>query len=206
MKFTCLSLLAAVTLTFASCNNVDKSEMRDEPSDATADTAVVYRDGETAAGVAASAADGVDNAFDMSRAELADVKLPEITETAVAVRGNEDYEVYSVDETVLFDTDKATIKPTAAKNLDQIVASIGQRFAGKQVMVMGFADSRGTANYNLELGQERASAVKSYLVEKGLPADRVNTESFGERKPEATNATPAGRQENRRVEIAVRVR
>ena len=205
MKFTYLSLLAAA-LSFTACNNVDSSTMRDEPSEATADTAVVYRDGETAGDMAADAADGVDNAFDMTNARLNDVTLPEIKTPGITVRGDDNYEVYSVDETVLFDTDKAAIKPAAAANLDEIMASINQRFAGKSVRVMGFADARGSASYNMQLGQERANAVKSYLTEKGMPADRVSTESFGEKMPEATNATPAGRQENRRVEIAVRVR
>ena len=209
MKFQFLPFLAtAALLSFTACNTEDKAAMndKDELHEATADTAVVASTGETVGDMTADGAAGIDNAFDMTNARLNEVTLPEIKNPGITVRGDDNYEVYSVDETVLFDTDKATIKPAAAANLDEIMASINQRFAGKQVRVMGFADARGSASYNMQLGQERANSVKSYLVEKGMPADRVSTESFGERRPEATNATPAGRQENRRVEIAVSVK
>ena len=214
-----LALLAAATLAFAtSCNDLKKSDDKTTLGDATSDTAVVARTGETAGDVAANAANSVENAtdkagnaisnaFDMTKAKLSDVKFPEVSLSGVTVRGNEDYQVYGVDEQVLFDTDKATIKPSAAEALKQITASINQRYAGKDVRVLGFADSRGDKSYNRALSKERAEAVKTYLVTTNkLPADRVSTEAFGEEQPTATNATAAGRQENRRVEIAVKVR
>ena len=195
-------LLAASALAFTACQHETPAEnaQHDQAQEATRDTAVVFRDGQTAG-------QAVSHAFDMTKAKLADVKLPEIKTPGITVRGDSTYEVYSVDEKVLFDTDKATIKPTAAASIQEIVGSIGQRYAGKQVQVMGFADSRGDAKYNMQLGQERANAVKTYLVDTGkLPAANVSTESFGEAKPVASNATAAGRQENRRVEIAVQLR
>jgi len=214
-----LALLAAATLTLASsCSDLKKSDDKTTLGDATADTAVVARTGETAGDVAANAANSVENAadkagaavsnaFDITKAKLADVKFPEVNLPGVTIRGNDDYEVYGVDEKVLFDTDKATVKPGAAEALKQITASINQRFAGKDVRVLGFADSRGDKSYNRELSKERAEAVKTYLVTTNkLPADRVSTEAFGEEQPAASNATAAGRQENRRVEIAVKVK
>ena len=213
-----LGLLAAATLTFASCNDLKKSDDKDTLSDATQDTAVVARTGKTAADVATNAADAVDsaaskagsaigNAFDLTKAKLSDVKFPEVNLPGVTVRGNSDYQVYGVDEKVLFDTDKATVKPSAADALKQITASINQRYAGKDVRILGFADSRGDKSYNRDLSKQRADAVKNYLITTNkMPADRISTEAFGEEQPVATNATPAGRQENRRVEIAVKVR
>ncbi len=214
-----LALLAAAALTFASsCSDLKKSDDKTTLGDATPDTAVVARTGETAGDVAANAANSVENAadkagaavsnaFDITKAKLADVKFPEVNLPGVTIRGNDDYEVYGVDEKVLFDTDKATIKPGAAEALKQITASITQRFAGKDVRVLGFADSRGDKSYNRALSKERAEAVKNYLVTTNkLPADRVSTEAFGEEQPAASNATAAGRQENRRVEIAVKVK
>jgi outer membrane protein OmpA-like peptidoglycan-associated protein len=214
-----LALLAAATLTFvSSCSDLKKSDEKNTLGEATADTAVVARTGETAGDVAANAAnsvenaadkagDAVSNAFDITKAKLSDVKFPEVNLSGVTVRGNDDYQVYGVDEKVLFDTDKATIKPTAAEALKQITASITQRYAGKDVRVLGFADSRGDKSYNRDLSKQRAEAVKNYLVTTNkLPADRVSTEAFGEEQPTASNATAAGRQENRRVEIAVKVK
>jgi len=214
-----LALLAAATLTLAaSCNDLKKTDEKNTLGDATADTAVVARTGQTAGDVAANAAnsvgnaadkagDAIGNAFDVTKEKLSDVKFPEVSLSGVTVRGNDDYQVYGVDEKVLFDTDKATIKPGAAEALKQITASITQRYAGKDVRVLGFADSRGDKSYNRDLSKQRAEAVKNYLVTTNkLPADRVSTEAFGEEEPTASNATAAGRQENRRVEIAVKVR
>ena len=123
------------------------------------------------------------------------------------MRGDGAYSIYSVEEKVLFDSEKAEIKPGATEALRQIMGSIGQRYGTSQVRVMGFADSRGDKSYNRELSEKRTQAVKSYLVGTGkIDAARVSTEPMGETMPVATNATPAGRQENRRVEIAVRTR
>lgn len=117
------------------------------------------------------------------------------------------YNVYSVDEKVLFDTGKSDIEPGAAAALQQITGSIGQCYAASQVRVMGFADSGGDKGYNRELGEKRAEAVKNYLVATGkMDAGRVSVEPMGQALPAATNATAAGRQENRRVEIAVRTK
>jgi len=211
MKTPFLPLLAAASLAFAGCDNLNKPEQKDQPQEATADTAVVYRDGKTAGDVAAGAADAAgnatDNAFNLTDAQLAERKYPEIKTTGVSVRGNDQYDVYSVEETVLFDTDKAAIKPSAAATLKEIIGSISQRYADKDVRVMGFADNRGNASYNFDLAKQRAEAVKSYLVENGkMAAGKVSTESFGEQQPAASNATAAGRQENRRVEIVVRTK
>jgi outer membrane protein OmpA-like peptidoglycan-associated protein len=209
MKQIFLSLLAASAL-LASCET-KHSETKDQLAEAGQDTAVMTRDGQTAGDVAAGAAssvgNAVDNAWDLTKAKLADVKYDEITSQDVSVRGDDTYNIYSVEEKVLFDTDKADIKPGAATALQQITGSIGQRYATGQVRVMGFADSRGDKNYNKDLSEKRAEAVKSYLVANGgIDAGRVSVEPMGEAMPAASNATAEGRQENRRVEIAVRTK
>ena len=196
----------AASLLLASCET-KQSETKDQLSEAGQDTAVMARDGQTASQMAGDAAASTANAWDMTKAKLADVKFQEVNTPGVTVRGDSTYSVYSVDEAVLFDTEKAEIKPTAAASLQQITASIGQRYATQQVRVMGFADSRGDKSYNRELSEKRAEAVKSYLVGTGkIDGARVSVEPMGEAQPVATNATAAGRQENRRVEIAVRTR
>lgn len=205
MKKTFFSALAAAAL-LSSCDT-KQSPTKDQLGEAGQDTAVMARDSRTAGEAAAAAGSAVGDAWDMTKAKLADVKFEEITLPGVSVRGDSTYNVYSVDETVLFDTDKADVKPSAAAALNQITGSIGQRYGAQQVRVMGFADSRGDKNYNKALSEQRAEAVKSYLVTNGkIAADRVSVEPMGEAMPVATNATAAGRQENRRVEIAVRTR
>lgn len=210
--------LLAAALLLASCSDLKKSDEKNTLGDATTDTAVVARTGKTVGDAAAGAANSIDsaaskvgsavsNTFDVAKAKLADVKLPEVTQSGITVRGNEDYQVYGLEEKVLFDTDKATVKPSAAEALKQISASISKRYPGKDVRVLGFADARGDKSYNRDLSKQRAEAVKNYLITTDkLPADHLSTEAFGESQPAASNATAAGRQENRRVEIAVSVR
>ncbi|UOR04392.1 OmpA family protein [Hymenobacter aerilatus] len=214
MKKQFLSLFAATAL-LASCNDLKKPEAKDEPQEATADTAVVYRNGETPGAMADSAGNAIENAatktgnaienaWDMTKAKLADTKLEEIDLPEITVRGDERYSVYGLEEKILFDTDKAVVKPSATRALSEISASIGRRYAGKDVRILGFADSRGDKNYNRELSAQRAAAVKDWLVKNGqMKADRISLEPMGEKAPVASNATAAGRQENRRVEIAV---
>ncbi len=205
MKKTFLSLLAATAL-LTSCET-EHSETKDQLSEAGQDTAVMARNGQTVGDMDNNAAATADNDWNMTRDKLTDVKFKEITAAGVTVRGDSTYNVYSVDETVLFDTDKAEVRPGAAETLKQIAGSIGQRYGTKMVRVMGFADARGDKSYNKELSERRAEAVKNYLVDNGrIAAARVSVEPMGEAMPVATNATAAGRQENRRVEIAVRTR
>lgn len=192
-------LLAATSL-LAGCET-KHSETKDQLVEAGQDTAVMTGDGQTIG--AANAV--VDENWDISKAKLADLKYKEITLPGVSVRGDSTYNVYSVDEKILFDTEKADVKPSAAAALQQITNSIGQRYSTSQVHVMGFADSRGDKNYNKELSGKRAEAVKNYLVANGkIDAARISVEPLGEAMPAASNATVAGRQENRRVEIVVR--
>ncbi|WP_165822214.1 OmpA family protein [Hymenobacter edaphi] len=199
-KHLLLLPLAALTLSLGACDGLNKPQTKDEPQEATQDTAVVYREGESAAGAVAGAADRWD-----VDADLPDARFDEITTKDVTVRGNEQYSVYSVDETVFFDTDKSELKPTAKATLDQITGSIGKRFADKQVRIMGFADARGSKDYNEELSARRAEAVKTWLVQNGkIDAARVSVQPMGEEAPAASNATAAGRQQNRRVEIVVK--
>ena len=91
---------------------------------------MLARDGKTVGDVAAGAASTVSNAWTVTKDKLADVKFKEITLPGVSVRGDSAYNVYSIDETVLFDTEKAEIKPSAAEALKQITGSIGQRYGG----------------------------------------------------------------------------
>ncbi|WP_375434279.1 OmpA family protein [uncultured Hymenobacter sp.] len=204
MKKTFLSAFALTALLASSCNDLKKPQEKDEPQEATSDTAVVYREGASVAGAAAGAANSVDAAWDMTKAKLADVKYEEIDLPEISVRGDDKYSVYGLEETVLFDTDKATIKPTATRALSEIGGSIGRRYGKSQVRVMGFADSRGDKNYNKELSAQRAEAVKNWLASNAsISADRISIEPMGEAAPIASNATPEGRQQNRRVEIAV---
>lgn len=103
---------------------------------------------------------------------------------------------------VLFDVDKATIKPGAERSLERIAAVLEQ-YPDHDIAVEGHTDATGSDEYNQKLSEERAASVLRELVEGGIDSNRITSVGFGESKPVATNATAAGRQQNRRVEVVV---
>ena len=103
---------------------------------------------------------------------------------------------------VLFDIGKADLKPGASRNLGRI-AQVLQEYPSYKISVEGHTDSTGSPQLNERLSQQRAESVRQALVSGGLDASRITAEGFGASQPVTTNATRAGRQLNRRVEIVV---
>ena len=103
---------------------------------------------------------------------------------------------------VLFDTAKYTLRPGAREKLAK-VAGIVLSHPGLKIEVEGHTDSVGGDEYNMKLSEDRANAVRLYLVSEGLNPDNLSARGFGKSVPVADNATAAGRQANRRVELVV---
>jgi outer membrane protein OmpA-like peptidoglycan-associated protein len=101
---------------------------------------------------------------------------------------------------VLFDTGRATLKPGATTTLER-VAQFMQKNPETKVMIEGHTDSVGSDDYNQGLSERRAQAVADALSFRGVQRDRVEPLGRGKALPVATNDTPAGRQQNRRVEL-----
>lgn len=127
------------------------------------------------------------------------ISLSEILETRREARGL----IVSLSD-VLFDFDRATLKPGAREKLSKL-AGILQAYPGQYRMeIEGHTDAIGSDQYNARLSESRAYAVRDYLVQAGIAQDRiVATRGFGKIRPVATNDTPEGRQMNRRVEIVI---
>ena len=103
---------------------------------------------------------------------------------------------------VLFDFDKATIKPEGRSKLDDLASKV-KGVNLEVVIAIGHTDSIGEDAYNQRLSVRRAESVKAYLVSRGIEPNRVYTEGKGEKQPVADNKTRDGRAKNRRVEIEV---
>jgi outer membrane protein OmpA-like peptidoglycan-associated protein len=103
---------------------------------------------------------------------------------------------------VRFDTNKSTLTTAAKANLDKLVPVFNQ-YPDTNIQIYGYTDSTGTAEYNLKLSDQRAASVRSYLAGKGLSSARFTTTGLGIADPIATNDTPDGRSQNRRVEFAI---
>lgn len=102
---------------------------------------------------------------------------------------------------VQFETAKAVIKPVSYQLLNEVAEIIIRNPKAGRVEVQGHTDSRGSDSYNLDLSDRRATAVREYLVNRGVQANRLIAVGYGETKPIDTNATAAGRAQNRRVEF-----
>ncbi|WP_293870868.1 OmpA family protein [Flavobacterium sp.] len=103
---------------------------------------------------------------------------------------------------VRFDTNKSTLTAAAKANLDKLV-SVFNQYPDTNIQIYGYTDNTGSAEYNLKLSDQRAASVKSYLSGKGLASSRFVTTGIGVADPIATNDSPEGRSQNRRVEFAI---
>lgn len=110
--------------------------------------------------------------------------------------------VITMSGSVLFASGKYDLLPIAQDRLNGVAKAL-QDQGFKQIVVEGYTDSRGSAARNETLSFERADAVRSYLISRGIPADKIRAVGFGKQHPIATNATAEGRAENRRVELVV---
>jgi outer membrane protein OmpA-like peptidoglycan-associated protein len=109
-------------------------------------------------------------------------------------------------EKVQFETDSATIKPESYPLLDQVAQVMKDHPEVEHVRVGGHTDNQGTPQHNMKLSEARAAAVKQYLVDHGVEADRLDSKGYGQTHPIGDNATEEGRAQNRRVSIHIRRR
>ena len=115
---------------------------------------------------------------------------------AIAPGSVQDFQV-NVGDRVFFDYDKAEVKPAGKATLDKQAAWL-KRYGQWKVVIEGHCYERGTREYNLALGEKRANAVKTYLANQGIPANRVTTISYGKERPVALGSNEAAWAQNRR--------
>ena len=111
-------------------------------------------------------------------------------------------DVRMVMKNVLFEVDKSQLKAESFVELNQLVEYLN-RNATLYIEIGGHTDNTGSAQRNTVLSEARAKAVFSYLVSKGIAADRLTFKGYGSTQPVATNDTEAGRAQNRRTEIKI---
>jgi outer membrane protein OmpA-like peptidoglycan-associated protein len=109
----------------------------------------------------------------------------------------------SLDGSVLFLTGKSSLLPAAHNALDRVAETVNDLGTDSKLKVIGYTDSRGSEENNQQLSEARARSVADYLSSHGISRDRLEVVGMGEANPVATNDTPEGRANNRRVEIVV---
>jgi outer membrane protein OmpA-like peptidoglycan-associated protein len=103
---------------------------------------------------------------------------------------------------LLYDFDSDVVRPQAQKNLSALAASL-HKYPGSDLLIVGHTDQVGSASYNQTLSERRSAAAANYLVAQGVSRTRIATRGMGEMEPLVPNDTEAGRQKNRRVEVAI---
>jgi len=151
------------------------------------------------AGIGALAGGAIGNYMDRQQAEL----RRNLAGTGIGVNRRGDNLVLEIPGDVTFATDSATIKPQFYGPLDQVAATLNQ-YTSTYIDVVGHTDNTGPAEYNQRLSEARARSVADYISSRGVYPPRINIGGAGEDQPKASNATAAGRQENRRVELTIR--
>ena len=107
-------------------------------------------------------------------------------------------------EDVHFDFDRYSLRPEAVRILDEAIRAMRDD-ASLRIEIEGHTCSIGTAEYNLALGERRATAVRDYLTSRGVTADRLRTVTYGEERPKHDNAREETRRLNRRAQLVVRL-
>jgi outer membrane protein OmpA-like peptidoglycan-associated protein len=103
---------------------------------------------------------------------------------------------------LLFDFDSDQVKGDAGANLRTLAQSL-DKYPDSNLLIVGHTDSVGTDSYNLSLSDRRSAAAANFLVTEGVTRSRIMTRGLGETEPVTSNDTEAGRQRNRRVEVAI---
>lgn len=152
------------------------------------------------AGGAIGAAGGgvIGNQLDRQAAEL----RQQLANDGITIVNAGDRLIVTVPNDITFDTDSSTVRPALRADLVKVGQNL-VNYPNSNVQIIGHTDSDGEASYNLGLSERRANAVADILQANGVSYARITTVGQGENNPIASNLTPEGKAENRRVEIVV---
>lgn len=121
----------------------------------------------------------------------------------ISVTNTGEYLIVNMPQDLLFATDSATLRSDLTQDINAVASSL-LRYPNSKIEVIGHTDNTGSAAYNQDLSQRRAVSVAEVLRNNGVPSGRIVSYGRGEDAPIASNLTPAGRAQNRRVEIIIR--
>jgi outer membrane protein OmpA-like peptidoglycan-associated protein len=200
-----LSLVALMLLGMVGCssmNRAQKGAIIGAAAGAATGAAVGKASGNTALGaILGAAVGGAAGAYIGSYMDRQAAEIEADLEGATVERVGEGIKI-TFDSGILFDVNKATLKPVAQANLDKL-AVILNKYEDTEVLLEGHTDSTGEEEWNLELSRLRSQSVSNHLSGKNVMAGRFIIMGYGEAQPIASNETADGRAQNRRVEVAI---
>lgn len=200
-----ISTILALSLLMAGCSEWSKTAkggVIGGGAGAAAGAVIGKTLGNTAAGaIAGAAVGGTVGAIIGRQMDEKAAELEKELEGAEIQRVEEGIAV-SFDSGLLYDFDSAELRPEAIENLKKLAEIMGED-DNTELLIVGHTDSVGEERYNQGLSVRRAESAARYIVSQGIGSARVGTEGRGESEPIGDNETEAGRQENRRVEVAI---
>ncbi len=120
----------------------------------------------------------------------------------VTIQNTGDRLIVTLPQDILFAVDSSSVRPDLVRDLQTVAGNL-QAYPDSVVQIVGHTDSDGDAGYNQTLSEQRANSVADVLLNAGIPFNRIQTFGRGENQPVADNLTPAGKAQNRRVEIVI---
>jgi len=208
MMRTATAILAAVALATAGCatgegglSKTQKGAILGTLAGAAAGAAIGGKDhraGGALIGAATGAVAGglIGNYLDKQAEELDAIPGAE-------VERRDDSLLVNFQSSLLFDTGQSSLQPGAYDRMRSLARTLNN-YPKSRVIIKGHTDSTGNERFNQTLSEERADTVRNFLISEAVGPGRMTAIGFGEQMPVATNNTPAGRQQNRRVEIEIR--
>jgi len=186
----------------SSLSNTEKGAIIGAGAGAAGGAAVGKAAGGTAEGaILGAVVGGTAGALIGRRMDTKAEELDEELENAEVERVGEGIKV-TFDGGILFDFDSAALRDDAEQNLREFARSMTD-FEDTRILIVGHTDAKGPEDYNMSLSERRAGSAEEFLTAQGLSAERIQAVGRGETEPVASNETPEGRQQNRRVEIAI---
>jgi len=186
----------------ASWSNTAKGAVIGAGAGAAAGAAIGKATGSTARGaIIGAAVGGTAGALIGRRMDQQAERLAKSLPNAKVERVGEGILV-TFDSGILFDFDSDALRPEARTNLANLARSLLE-FDKTSVLLVGHTDAVGSESYNQALSERRANAAANFLISQGVPRDRITAVGRGELEPVASNDDEYGRQQNRRVEVAI---
>jgi outer membrane protein OmpA-like peptidoglycan-associated protein len=201
-KLTALALVLVLLVPLGCATRTQTGAVIGAGSGAVVGGAIGHAAGNTAVGAIVGAAVGgaagayIGNYMDKQAEEIErDLEGAEVERVGEGIK-------ITFDSGIMFDVARADLRAEAQSNLNQL-STILQKYSDTNILIEGHTDSQGSEDYNLELSQRRAQSVANHLSAQQVAATRFTMMGYGEAQPIASNESLEGRQQNRRVEIAI---
>ncbi|MEM9390797.1 MAG: OmpA family protein [Bacteroidota bacterium] len=202
LKFTVLTLVGAMLISSCQVSNTAKGGAIGATAGGALGALIGHKAGNTAVGaIIGAAVGGTAGALIGRKMDKQAEELQKDLEGATVQRVGEGI-LITFNEGLQFDVNSSTVRSSSQSNLTDL-SSVLNKYEDTEILIEGHTDDTGSDEYNQTLSEKRSESVKRMLIQKGVVASRMTSIGYGESQPLEDNGTEAGRQANRRVEVAI---